>query len=54
MADVIRWMLKAIGVTHLAHYLDDFILLGKVGISECQRRVKAKTKYLPGLSGGKY
>ena len=34
VADVIRWMLKAMGVTHLAHYLDDFILLGKAGMPE--------------------
>ena len=27
MADVIKWMLRAVGVTHLAHNLDDFILL---------------------------
>ena len=29
VADVIEWMLKAKGVTYLAHDLNDFILLDK-------------------------
>ena len=41
VADAIEWMLKAKGVTHLAHYLDDFILIGKAGTSECQRNLQA-------------
>ena len=41
VADAIEWMLKAKGVTHLAHYLDDFILIGKAGTSECQRNMQA-------------
>ena len=40
MADVIKWMFKAVGVTHLAYYLDDSILLRKVGTSECQRSMQ--------------
>ena len=33
-------MLKAKGVTYLAHDLDDFILLDKVSPSECQRNMQ--------------
>ena len=44
MADAIECMLKAKGVTHLAHYLDDFILIGKAGTSECQRNMQAVLK----------
>ena len=40
VADAVEWMFKAMGVTHLAHNLDDFILLVKVGPSECQRRMQ--------------
>lgn len=41
VADAIEWMLRAKGVTHLAHYLDDFILTGKAGTSEFQRNMQA-------------
>ena len=44
VADAIEWMLKVKGVTHLAHYLDDFILIGKANTSECQRNMQTVLK----------
>ena len=37
VADALQWILERKGVQWVAHYLDDFILLGSPGSSACQR-----------------
>ena len=36
VADALQWILKRQGVNNLLHYLDDFMLFGDPGSSECQ------------------
>ena len=36
LADALLWILKEHGVSHLLHYLDDFITLGQLGSAQCQ------------------
>ena len=36
MADLLHWILIDNGVTFLLHYLDDFLLIGIPGSSECR------------------
>jgi hypothetical protein len=36
LADALLWILKAHGVSHLLHYLDDFITAGPPGSKQCQ------------------
>ena len=40
LADALLWILKAHGVTHLMHYLDDFISLGAPNSEQCQTNLE--------------
>ena len=40
MADSIEWILRRRGVVHIAHYLDDFIILGTPHSSQCADSLK--------------
>ena len=35
LADALEWILRANGIDHVWHYLDDFIMLGTQGSGEC-------------------
>lgn len=37
MADVLEWVIKQRGVAHVYHYLDDFIILGELGVDTCSK-----------------
>ncbi|KAL5515663.1 hypothetical protein EMCRGX_G000863 [Ephydatia muelleri] len=39
VADALEWRLKAVGVTYVYHYLDDFTVLGAPGTDEFSRAV---------------
>ena len=43
VADALNWMLEQSGVRHSRHYLDDFIVLGPAGSSECHRALDSLT-----------
>ena len=36
LADALLWILLQHGVTHLLHYLDDYITMGQAGTAQCQ------------------
>lgn len=36
LADALEWILKKFGVSHLQHYLDDFLTMGQADTNECQ------------------
>ena len=40
VADGLEWIMKAQGVSHVDHYLDDFIFLGPPGSPECDRNMR--------------
>ena len=35
VADMLEWCVKEQGVSHLLHYLDDYITMGSAGLEEC-------------------
>ena len=35
LADALEWIVRRRGVTHVDHYLDDFVVLGPPGSPEC-------------------
>ena len=35
VADVLEWCLRADGICHVFHYLDDFVVLGAQGSDKC-------------------
>ena len=39
VADSLEWCLRQSGVTHIDHYLDDYITMGAPGTSECQHNL---------------
>ena len=36
LADLLQWIAQQQGVSHIIHYLDDFLLLNFPGSNECQ------------------
>lgn len=40
VADALEWMVKKEGVTHLHHYLDDFLILGAPDSEECAESLR--------------
>ena len=40
VADAAEWVARSEGVPHIMHYLDDFLVLGRPGASECQQSLK--------------
>ena len=45
VADALEWVIhKQGGVTSVAHYLDDFIILGRLESDECARGLRALVK----------
>ena len=39
VADALQWSLEQAGVSWIAHYLDDYITMGKAGTPECQKKL---------------
>ena len=37
IADALEWCLKSAGIAHVHHYLDDFVVVGSSGTTECSR-----------------
>ena len=40
IADALEWVMRRRGVVHVDHYLDNFIVLGPPGSSECATALK--------------
>ena len=40
VADALEWCLRADGIRHVFHYLDDFVVLGAPGSDECSRALE--------------
>eukprot|EP00731_Ephydatia_muelleri_P004708 Em0002g884a len=40
VADALEWCLRADGIRHVFHYLDDFMVLGAPGSDECSRALE--------------
>ena len=44
-ADLWRWIALRQGVSHIMHYLDDFLLLGSPGSNECRTNLNTIIQY---------
>ena len=49
VADALEWMVKKEGVTHLHHYLDDFLILGAPDSEECAESLRKLLVLFEGL-----
>lgn len=44
VADALEWILHTQGVAHINHYLDDFIVMGRGGTTECAQALDIVTQ----------
>ena len=44
VADALEWIIRERGVHHIAHYLDDFVVLGSPASSECADSLATMTR----------
>lgn len=40
LADTLEWVLRNFGISHVAHYLDDFVVLGRPDSKKCALNVQ--------------
>ena len=40
LADMLEWYVKEQGVSHLLHYLDDYLTMGSAGLEECNVNIE--------------
>ena len=40
IADMVKWVIRSTGVPIVTHYIDDFIIIGPPGCSECQQSLQ--------------
>ena len=40
VADMLEWCVKEQGVSHLLHYLDDYLTMGSAGLEECNVNIE--------------
>ena len=49
LAYALEWVLRCKGVTHIDHYLEDFIVLGSPGSAECAQALDIMLQGCAGL-----
>ena len=49
VADAMEWVIRQQGVTHICHYIDDFIMLGKPQSADCARSLATAIKTFTAL-----